>query len=590
MIHRKNGPTGCVFPMVVTKLIGVIPTRERAARRRLFDALELAFPVRFEGREPGRHDGLDAALLLPGSGPPEEAVGDRLPVLVAVGEEAPAPPPAPLGERPRARGPALRLGTIAPLDRRLRGTRLRDAAVKRAPAIEASAADAVLATRGGDPMWVSRPARGAPVELVAVAPAELGEEECLRDRLRDGRFLALAALVHFLRSACGDAGWRPPGLRASFMFDDPNLHWTSYGHLPYRELVRHADAHGYHVAFAMVPLDGWFAHPAAVRLFRERPDRLSLIVHGNNHTRLELAHPDSRDRSRALLAQALRRTRAFERRSGLRVGRVMAAPHGVCSEPMARSLVPMGFEALCISRPYPWLARPPAQWLARPPGASPLAGWEPASLVADGVPVLLRRGFDDPEEDLALRAFLDQPLIVYGHHGDMKSGLDRLAHLAGVIQGLGDVEWMSPGEIAATGFATLHEGDTMRVRMFSRRALVPVPDGVRRLEVEVQPLESTAARDQLAWACNGCGAGQSPALEPIALPEGAAGVEVRLVRSGAPDPPHIETAQLPLRAVARRAVGEGRDRLAPLYRSATRTIDRRRGRVARDAPPDAAVR
>src|SRR5437588_776228 len=87
-------------------------------------------------------------------------------------------------------------------------------------------------------------------------------------------FVALLALVHFLREVSAEHRWTPPPLRASFIVDDPNLHWPSYGFLRYRELVAHADAHGYHVALATVPLDGWFAHPAAARLLRERADRL----------------------------------------------------------------------------------------------------------------------------------------------------------------------------------------------------------------------------------------------------------------------------------------------------------------------------
>ena len=48
-------------------------------------------------------------------------------------------------------------------------------------------------------------------------------------------------------------------------------------------------------------------------------------------------------------------------------------------------MISLGFEALCISRPYPWLARRPLPWLTRPPESSPLTGLEPASIVDNGV-------------------------------------------------------------------------------------------------------------------------------------------------------------------------------------------------------------
>ena len=69
-------------------------------------------------------------------------------------------------------------------------------------------------------------------------------------------------------SSCGSSRPRSTSSRrlaAAFLVDDPNLHWTSYGHLSYPEIVRHANEHDYHVAMAMVPIDTGAAHPAAAR-------------------------------------------------------------------------------------------------------------------------------------------------------------------------------------------------------------------------------------------------------------------------------------------------------------------------------------
>jgi len=341
---------------VAANRIGVLPAGELAARRRLFDALEQALPVSFVAWD-GVAD-IDAALMLPGAD--GSNVPADVPRLTALAEEGPAIAPPGLGEKRAPTGPAVQLAGTAPLDRRLRGQRLDDETIAGTAPLRAERGDDVLAAHDGQPVWVAR----ADSAAVAVAPAELAEDECLRDRVRQGRFLAVTALVHFLRERCD--GWRPPSVKATFLFDDPNLHWTSYGYLRYDELVRQADRHGYHVAFATVPLDGWFAHRRAVRLFRERGDRLSLVVHGNNHTHKELETTAER---RAMLAQALRRIETFERRSGIPVPRIMVAPHGVCAQETAHELVPLGFEALCISRPYPWLARPPRSWLERPAGA-----------------------------------------------------------------------------------------------------------------------------------------------------------------------------------------------------------------------------
>ena len=82
------------------------------------------------------------------------------------------------------------------------------------------------------------------------------------------------------------------------LFDDPNLRWRSYGFINYGELLEHADAHGYHVAMAMIPLDAGRPNRAAAALFRERRDRLSLVFHGNDHIKGELHGAQGRRRRR----------------------------------------------------------------------------------------------------------------------------------------------------------------------------------------------------------------------------------------------------------------------------------------------------
>ncbi len=233
------------------------------------------------------------------------------------------------------------------------------------------------------------------------------------------------------------------------MIDDPNLRRPRYGHIDYAKLLAHTRTHGYHVAIAMVPLDARVAHARAVKIFREGARNLSLCIHGNNHDGPELGRPTSDAEALALVGQALRRTAAFERRTGLTVDRVMIPPHERLSEPVARALRKCGFEGVCTTRPYPWMADTlERHWLTRPPEAGPLAAWGPMDLVAGGLPVLLRAEFSHPREDLALRAFLGQPLILYGHHDLLAEGPDALAQSAAEINRLGEVRWCSLGAIA----------------------------------------------------------------------------------------------------------------------------------------------
>jgi hypothetical protein len=440
--------------------IGLLPHGARAARARLFAALEHAYPVRFQ--EPAARDGdldwdgLDGILLIGGEPPTELPAG--LPCLRALGEERPsegAPQSIALGHHPSLARP-LRGGALT--------ERWVDPLPERAPAggpHELPLGYATLASAGGAPAWVltspagttaaTAPPSGrvedsSPHELVAAAPAELAPGEALRERLAPGRCLALLALVHFVRRVAHDPDLDAP-LDAAFVLDDPNLHWPRYGHLRYAELARHAQAHGYHMVIAMPPIDGWLAHPRVVRLLREHPSQLSLCVHGNDHLGPELGRILSPASGLALAEQALARAAAFERRTGIPFERVMVPPHEQLTEAAAQGLRAAGFASVCVSRPYPWIAptRPgaAAALSAGPPQRGALAGWEPRELVAGGLPVLLRTGFNAPREDLLLRAFLGQPLILYGHHDRLAHGLDVLADATAAIDALGNVRWGS---------------------------------------------------------------------------------------------------------------------------------------------------
>lgn len=504
-------------------LVGVVPAREREARRRLFDALEEALPVRFEGREEGALAGLDAVIAL---GPDAAAEADGPPRLVARGEELQAPaPPA-----------TVALAESARLDARIRGARLTERWVRTAIAAPESAH--ALAVGPAGVLW----ALDHGVVLTAAAPADLAADEALRDRLVPGRCIALMALVHFLRRAAAPYAFAPPPLQAAFVIDDPNLHWPRYGHLDYGALIGHATDHGYHLAVAMVPLDGWLVHPLAARLFRDNPHALSILVHGNEHVAGELARPRTAAEGQALGVAALRRIAAFERRAGVPVCRVMAPPHERVSAAAARGLLDAGFEAISMSRPYPWLADPERSFLVRPREASALTGWWPADAVAGGLPVLLRSAFTHPREDLVLRAFLDQPLLLYGHHDDL-AALDGLADAAAQINRLGDVAWRSVSAISRASAHTRREGSTLRVRPWTRRVEIEPPIGVDRLVIEPRP--------ELA-------AGGEPIEVEVA---GPGAVTVTL-----PAPPTATPAPQPRRAwpVARRLAGEGRDRMVPL--------------------------
>ena len=519
-------------------VVGITPHRAFKARRRLFAALEAAHPVRFEPRARGRWEGLEAVVGF-GAG--------------SVGRGVVTCPTLTLHETEGEGRATVLLSENPALDGILRGKRLLDDCAEAAAG--APIADGqVLAHVGRSPVWI---ASGDSLTFAAaIAPGELAAESALRELVRPGRWLGLLPLLQFLRLVSSRAAWTAPPLRASLMIDDPNLHWRSYGRLRFHELTGHASHHGYHLAFAMVPLDGRFVHPPTGRLFRERRDAFSLVMHGNDHTRLELYRDMPTADRVALVAQALRRTATFERRHGIHVDRVMTSPHGLASADSMTAMFRLGVEAFTGDWPFPWV---PPDALS---GGWPLAGYEPAQLLASAFPVLLRSLFEEPLDDLVLRAFLNQPLIVYGHHD---ADLDRLAAVARVVNGLGDVHWSPLESIARSNYLTRLEGRTLFVRAYARRLSVEIPADAEQLVVELPP--ASGAADVLELDVDGGkvvriatradGYRVSP---PIAL-DGAGRVELRISSTNMLDPQVVPRPSRTPWPVVRRMLTEGRDRL-----------------------------
>ncbi len=520
-------------------VVGVRPGAERTRRRVLFDALEEAVGARFvawEGEDPA---GLDAVLAF-GTGARRETLPPGLPSMACAGEE-----------RPGAEAVTLVIADDPGLERPLRRATLSE----RSPLAPLAVPEGcrILARAGAVPVWTTGP--GGHRE-VALAPAELAPGEALRERLAPGRCLALLALLDLIRAAAADDAWSRPPLRAAIILDDPNLRRPRYGHLDYARVAAHAREHRYHLAVAMVPLDGWSTHPATARLVRERPE-LSVVAHGNDHLAGELALPRDERAALALALSAQRRIAAFERRTGVHVARVMVPPHERAGAAMPPALLDAGFEALCMTRPYPWVATPERHWLERPPGAGPLAGWRPADFVGPGLPVLLRSAFTHPREDLVLRALLGQPLVLYGHHDDLAGGLETLERAAADVNALGDVHWGPLDDVARGGAETRRDGRVLHVRPWSRRVGVEVPNGVDRIVVEPPPEAQAVGVRALTPGPPGVGSFTLRVARP-----GRLALEVIPARR----PASARVARPRPWPVLRRLAGEGRDRLGPSLR------------------------
>jgi hypothetical protein len=507
--------------------------------------IEHVMPVRFQSVGAGDLSKVEGALVLDPARLADAPAG--VPRLVLA---------APIQGHERSGVVALRDDSRLP--RPLRGRKIADSSTSgELPLIPTGAHD-VLASAEDKPVWWQAQEAPASLHYSAYPLPALEPGGTLREHLCAGSFMGLLPLLLLLTGLLGEENWRLPAARAAFVIDDPNLHLSSYGFMKYPELVAHASSHGYHLGFATVPLDGWWAQRRAAALVRDNPSALSLLIHGNDHVARELGRLSEDRQAEPAMAQALRRITALERRSGVPVARVMAPPHGVCSEAALRAMFRLGFEAVCISRPYPW-----RDGLAAP---NPLAGWHPAELVAGGIPVAPRQHLAAPTDDLPFRALLGHPLILYGHHGDFAQGLEPLAQAAAAVNSMGDVSWGNLGEVSAGAHATRRVGETLLVRMYARRTTVQVPEGVSTLRVLAQePLGGAAWKSVshpggTAPMSFGEGVGTTAPL-PVTS---ADTLQLELVANNPLDPMKVAAPGLRPWPLIRRVLVEGRDRVQPL--------------------------
>lgn len=465
----------------------------------------------------------------------------------------------------------LTMASEAGLDEALRGRIITADDVSEAKALpDWLSGVTVLASKPGGVVWAAKQFGNQTHQYVGFMPPELTEGETIFSHFSRQRLLRLLPLLLFVRSIAEGEGWTAPPLQAAFMFDDPNLHWPSYGFISYHEVVRRATAGSFHVSFATIPLDSWFVHRGTARLFAERGDRISLLCHGNDHLRNELGRAVSAEAMGKLLRQAAGRLDRMETRTGLRVSRVMAPPHGACRELALAELERAGFEAICISRGSLAHHNPGAKW-------TQTIGLRPCDVI-NGVAVIPRFGLSTScRNDILIAALLRQPIVPIAHHRDVAAGYGLLEEVASLVNSLGRVQWHCLEAISRSLYSSKQVGGALWIRMWSRRVVVPIPSGASCLRVQPAPGADDAEQPRL-WR-NLSGSRSWNSLSPGEAVEVGAGARIEILSPNSlPERRHTESARPQgVKRIARRALTEARDRaLPPIHRVA---------RLVQPAPP-----
>ena len=240
-------------------------------------------------------------------------------------------------------------------------------------------------------------------------------------------FAAIAAPMMFLRYAGGDKVWHSPGDYANLTIDDLWLR-EPYGHVNYENLLQQAQQHNFHATIAFIPWNFDRSQPAMVSLFRMNSDRLSVCVHGNNHIHQEFGpfeeHP--LDAQVQDIEQSLARMDRFKQLTGIPYDAVMVFPHSISPQATFAALKHANFLATANSLNVPSDEVPP-------PGAE--FALRTATLHFATFPSLRRYSAENdiPGPQLAIDAFLGNPMLFYVHESFFASGIGAFNQTADTV-------------------------------------------------------------------------------------------------------------------------------------------------------------
>lgn len=300
-----------------------------------------------------------------------------------------------------------------------------------------------LVTIEGMPFWVVAEKNLCKIFLLACsAIADIQEQVSEIDAA--SYFSRLLPAAMFLRSAYESRCWHSKHLFGNFIIDDPPLK-PSYGCLNYRDLVSRMDACEFTSTIAFIPWNYRRTDHEVTQLFRERPDRLSLCVHGCDHTAAEFSSTDPAVlNSKVQLAST--RMNTLHRQNSLSYSKTMVFPQGRFSTVALMALKSNNYLAALNS------SASPADSGAN--GSLTLADFlEPAITRYGGVPVFLRR-YPSGLEQFAFDLFFGKPLFVVEHHAYFNDGGARLAAFVSRLNSFTGLEWTGLHEIMTKSYLT----------------------------------------------------------------------------------------------------------------------------------------
>jgi hypothetical protein len=269
-------------------------------------------------------------------------------------------------------------------------------------------------------------------------------------------FSGLVPILMSLKHVFKDRCWHSDSEYASLIIDDPPLK-ERYGFLDYDLLIKEMDRHHFHSTIAFIPWNYRRTSKKTASMFRVNSDRLSICVHGCDHTKSEFGRIDPSEIDKKTKLPLLRML-SHEKLTGISFDKIMVFPQGVFSTTSLMVLKSNNYLAAVNSVVTPSNANGPV---------SIRDVLRPAVMSYYGFPLYYRR-YPRTIGAFALDLFLGKPALIVTHHNDYKD-IDAIIRF---IDGLNSIspklKWTGLGNIANNSYLIRRTGkDVGQVRLYS---------------------------------------------------------------------------------------------------------------------------
>ena len=220
-------------------------------------------------------------------------------------------------------------------------------------------------------------------------------------------------------------GWKLNHSFANVIIDDPPL-TLKYGFIDFKRLDRKVAARRLAMTLAFIPWNHRRGGRKAIRFFLSAADRISICIHGCNHTRAEFGGADpARLNSLAFLSS--RRMDLLTKRTGVRHSKIMVFPQGLLSSKALEALKRNNYIAAVNTE---------LRDVTEEKEVRVRDLLQTAITTYHGFPLFLRRKISEGIENLALDLLLGKPCLVVSHHDDFFADEAPLWNLVDAIDGL----------------------------------------------------------------------------------------------------------------------------------------------------------